>query len=278
MSSTEPTKASSESSDDWDHSSHSEFLDYYAEQALSESTLIRFTAVRDMVLRMLPAEKASSSLEVADIGCGPGMQSILFAEKGHNVHGLDVSEPFLELARQRTEERGFEVDYQLGSATNLPWGDESMDVVLLPELLEHVADWESCVNEATRILKPGGALYLSTTNSLCPKQQEFTLPFYSWYPGFMKRRYEVLAVTTRPEIANFAKYPAVNWFTPYGLKRALKARGLKTAFDRFDCMDTSTSSSLGKTAVALIRALPPLRLLGHMATPYSSLVAIKDAA
>ena len=84
-----------------------------------------------------------------------------------------------------------------------------MDVALLPELLEHVANWQDCLNEAARIVKPGGLLYLSTTSWLCPMQQEFNLPLYSWYPGFLKRKYERLAVTTRPEIANHCKYPCL---------------------------------------------------------------------
>ncbi len=95
---------------------------------------------------------------------------------------------------------------------------------MLPELLEHVEDWQTCLNEAVRALRPGGALYLSTTNALNPVQDEFELPFYSWYPGFLKRHYERLAVTTRPELVNHAKYPAVHWFTFFGLKPYLRAR------------------------------------------------------
>ncbi len=62
-------------------------------------------------------------------------------------------------------------------------------------------------------MRPGGVLYLTTTSCLCPSQMEFRLPLYSWYPGFLKRRYERLAKTTRPELANFAIYPAVHWFS-----------------------------------------------------------------
>ena len=83
---------------------------------------------------------------------------------------------------------------------------------MLPELLEHVADWQSVISEADRVLKPDGVLYLSTTNVLCPKQMEFELPLYSWYPGFVKRKVERLSVTSHPHLANHAKYPAVNWF------------------------------------------------------------------
>jgi len=109
-----------------------------------------------------------------------------------------------------------------------------MDVYVVPELLEHVVDWEGVLNEAARILRPNGVLFLSTTNALCPVQNEFNLPLYAWYPAFMKRHYERLAVTTRPEVANYAKYPAVNWFTFYSLRSALRARGFNRFLDRLD--------------------------------------------
>ena len=158
-------------------------------------------------------------LRVADIGCGAGTQSLLWAELGHSVFGLDVNAPLVEVAQRRAAERGLPVDFRVGTATALPLEDSSVDVCLLPELLEHVPDWEACLREAARSLDVGGLLYVSTTNVLCPVQSEFNLPLYSWYPSFVKRRYERLAVTTRPAIANYAKYPAVNWFTFYASAR-----------------------------------------------------------
>ena len=83
------------------------------------------------------------------------------------------------------------------------------------------------ISEADRVLKPDGVLYLSTTNVLCPKQMEFELPLYSWYPGFVKRKVERLSVTSHPHLANHAKYPAVNWFLYGGLTHHLEAMGYK---------------------------------------------------
>jgi 2-polyprenyl-6-hydroxyphenyl methylase/3-demethylubiquinone-9 3-methyltransferase len=115
-------------------------------------------------------------LNIADIGCGAGTQARLWAQGGHRVFGLDVNEPLIRLARQRTEEAGLVIRFEVGTATALPWADRTMDVRLLPELLEHVADCQACLNEAARVLRPGGLLYLSTTNVLCPRQDEFNAP------------------------------------------------------------------------------------------------------
>lgn len=263
----------------WDHSSDQNFVDYYAQQSLSPETAQRFTLVRDKSLRLLTTLRGSATTElhVADIGCGAGMQAQLWAERGHKVFGLDVNAPLIEIARQRAETSGFTIQYDVGSATELPYTDASMDVALLPELLEHVADWQGCLDEAIRILKPGGLLYLSTTNRLCPIQQEFNLPLYSWYPGFIKRRYERLAVTTRPEIANYCKYPAVNWFSFYSLAAYLRQHGFRS-LDRFDMIETRDKSASVRSALSLVKAIPPLRFLGQVLTPGSIVFAIRDRA
>ena len=214
------------------------------------------------------------NLLVADIGCNAGTQSRCWLEKGHSVRGLDISRDLVSVARERNREFGDRARFEVGSATDLPWDDETFDVCLLPELLEHVDDWQSCLEEAVRVLKRGGSLYVSTTNVLCPVQQEFNLPGYSWYPGFLKRYYEKCARTTRPELVNFASYPAVHWFSPYGLSRFLKHRNV-TTLDRFDLIDLSSKGRAARIAVALIRVLPPLRLLGHVLTPSTVLVGTK---
>lgn len=260
----------------WDHSSDPNFFDYYEQQSLSQETIQRFSLVRDKALRLIEAGNSSpgSALQVADIGCGAGTQCRLWAILGHRVHGLDVNAPLIEVAKRRASEEGLDITFDVGSATRLPYADSSMDVALLPELLEHVANWQDCLNEAARIVKPGGLLYLSTTSWLCPMQQEFNLPLYSWYPGFLKRKYERLAVTTRPEIANHCKYPAVNWFSFYALDTYLEKHGFRS-MDRFDMIETDNKGLLAKMAVALIRALPPLRFFGHVLTPGSIVFAVK---
>ena len=261
----------------WDHTSNEQFYNYYAQESQSPKTLARFRSIRDSVLRVAEQRgMKDKTFEVADIGCGAGTQSLVWAELAHRVHGVDVNQPLLELARQRAEKEGYAIDFQLGSATGLPWADESMDVCLLIELLEHVAEWESCLSECARVLRPGGILVITTSNKLCPMQQEFNLPLYSWYPARLKRYFENLSLTTRPDLANYAKYPAVNWFTFYGLRAELSDRGLDS-MDRFDVIDLSKKDAWVRALISSIRAFAPLRWLGHVATPGTMVLAVKTA-
>ena len=251
-----------ERSASWDHSTHQAFYDYYASESESDTTVQRFKGVQKAVLRVATQTAMNGSLDVADIGCGAGTQSRIWAEQGHQVYGVDVNEPLIRLARERAEQKHLNIRFEVGTATALPWPDSSIDVCLLPELLEHVSDWRACLNQAVRVLRPGGLLYLSTTNVLCPKQQEFNLPLYSWYPRAFKHYCEHLAVTTRPELANHAKYPAVNWFSFYGLRDFLKPLGF-ACLDRFDLIDAS-GTWLARVIIDLLRRSALLRFLGHV--------------
>ena len=147
----------------------------------------------------------------------------------------------------------------------------------MPELLEHVPEWERCLEEAVRVLRPGGLLYLSTTNWLCPVQFEFHLPAYSWYPPMVKRWCERKAVTTHPEWVEHARYPAVNWFSYFSLSRWLAQRGFRT-LDRFDLLAQRPLSRGARILVDAVRGNLLLRAFAHMATQGTRLYALRDRA
>lgn len=253
-----------------DRSSQS-FVDYYAQESLSVETRGRFITIRDKALKLAHAR----SLDVLDVGCGAGTQALLWAELGHRVHGIDINEELIAIARERSAKAGLAVRFDVGNATTLTDADASMDVCLLPELLEHVPDWEPCLVEAVRVLRPGGVLYLSTTNAFCPRQQEFDLPLYSWYPPFLKRRYERLAVSERPELVQHATYPAVNWFTPYQLSRVLERKGMR-CMDRFDMIDKTGLVGARRALATMLQRSSILRFIGHVCTPGTLLFAVKQ--
>ncbi len=257
------------------NTSEDKFVEYYKKASLQRETLERFQRIQGLVRSCLgPQRYSDETLRVADIGCGAGVQSMLWAEDGHEVFGLDISKGLVEEAQKRATERGIDIKYCIGSAEQLPWESESVDVCLVPELLEHVQHWEQCLDEFGRILRPGGVLFLSTTNRLCPKQQEFELPFYSWYPGPLKRHCERLAVTTKPHWVQHAEYPAIHWFDNYILRREFERRNMRS-LDRFDIYARENSGGVKTSISRLISVLPPLRFLVHVITPYSQVMGVK---
>lgn len=258
-----------------DHSSDPDFLAYYERESVSEQTIGRFTRIRDRAFDLwFERNRRDDPLDVVDIGCGAGTQALLWAEQGHRVRALDVNEPLLQVGRERARQRGLTVDFRLGTATALPFDTASVDICLLPELIEHVADWESCVREAARILRPNGVLYLSTTNWLCPVQEEFNLPLYSWYPPALKRHYERLAVTTRPELANHARYPAVHWFSFFQLREYLVPLGF-TCLDRFDMLARQPLSGAKRVITSIVRSSEVTRLVAHVFSGGTTVWALK---
>jgi 2-polyprenyl-6-hydroxyphenyl methylase/3-demethylubiquinone-9 3-methyltransferase len=261
---------------DWDTGSHENFYKFYEQQSLTPETLARFQAACDTLLRMYGSLPQGKRLDILDVGCGAGTQSRFWTEGSHRYRGIDINEPLVQLARRRAAEQAIDARFDVGSATALPCDNGSVDICLLPELLEHVADWQGCLNEAIRVLRPGGLIYINTSSKLCPKQQEFNLPLYGWYPHRLKRYFEHRAITDRPDLANYAKYPAVNWFSVYGLRDYLEPQGFQ-CLDRFDLIDTTDKGAAARLVLSLLRSLPPLRLLGHLVTPYTLVVARKLA-
>lgn len=255
-----------------DSNASAQFFRYYEQESMSDEAWRRFASIRAAVLRS--AALPPGALDVADIGCGAGTQCRMWAELGHRVSGADINGELIALARQRAAAAGLHIRFDAASATQLPWADGSQDLCLAPELLEHVADWHGCIREMARVLRPGGLLYLSTSNRLCPKQQEFDLPLYSWYPAPLKRHYVRLACSSRPELAGHAAFPALNWFSYRSLGRALEKLDI-VCRDRFDLIDLQEHSRLASLAIGALRRLPPLRFLGHVATPYLVLLGVK---
>ena len=256
-----------------DHSSREEFYEYYKDQSISPSALERLNNIHVTLNRELGA-RSRETLDIVDIGCGAGTLCTIWARDGHRVHGIDVNEPLINLARERAEKDGLEIDYRVGTATQLPWPDSSMDVCMVPELLEHVEEWEACLDEFSRVLRSNGLLYLSTNNKLCPVQQEFELPLYSWYPGFVKRYCEKLAKTTRPHLTGYATYPAVNWFTYNMLRKEFDKRGMVSK-DRFDLIDYSSKGRLARLLLSIIKSTPLTRFVAYVFTPYTRILGRK---
>jgi ArsR family transcriptional regulator len=100
-------------------------------------------------------------LDVADIGCGDGYLTLEAARWARTVIGIDRSADVLDrataLARRR---RISNVTWKRGDIGKLPLPDQSVDVALLSQSLHHASSPAEALNEATRILRPGGRVLI----------------------------------------------------------------------------------------------------------------------
>lgn len=103
--------------------------------------------------------------KVLDVGCGGGILSEAMAQRGAEVTGLDLGEANLNTAKLHSLESGVKVNYQLVAVEDYAeQHPASFDVVTCLEMLEHVPDPESIVNALSKLVKPGGHVFLSTIN------------------------------------------------------------------------------------------------------------------
>jgi 2-polyprenyl-3-methyl-5-hydroxy-6-metoxy-1,4-benzoquinol methylase len=94
--------------------------------------------------------------DVLDVGCGIATDGVQFARAGARYTGIDQSPTAIELARRRFELEGLDGKIVHGLATDLPFADESFDLVWSHGVIHHIADTQSAVDEFLRVLRPGG--------------------------------------------------------------------------------------------------------------------------
>jgi 2-polyprenyl-3-methyl-5-hydroxy-6-metoxy-1,4-benzoquinol methylase len=105
---------------------------------------------------------AGSPASIVDIGCGDGTATALAARvnPGHRILGLDWSADALRSARTH----GLALIRAEAEPGGLPIASGQADVVIMSELIEHLVDPDSVLEEVWRVLRPGGILLLSTPN------------------------------------------------------------------------------------------------------------------
>jgi ubiquinone/menaquinone biosynthesis C-methylase UbiE len=94
---------------------------------------------------------------VLDLGCGTGNLSAALLAEGvaTTCIGFDISAGMVEIAREKTAHMEG-ISFQVGSATELPFDDNSFDLVVGDAFLHHILDTQASLRETHRVLKPGG--------------------------------------------------------------------------------------------------------------------------
>ena len=98
------------------------------------------------------------TLKVLDAGTGTGIVAASMALLGHEVTGIDLCSNMIEKARKNTQALGLSVDFVCTPAGELPFEENTFDVVISRNLLWALPDPEAVLLQWKRVLKPGGIL------------------------------------------------------------------------------------------------------------------------
>ena len=144
--------------------------------------------------------------QVVDVGRGGGILTESMAVRGARVLGIDLGEKALGVARLHKLESGVDVTYRLVSAEALAAeAHDSFDVVTCMEMLEHVPDPALVITACAKLVKPGGAVIISTINRNA-KAYALAVVAAEYVLGLLpKGTHDYEKFLTPAEVASFAR-------------------------------------------------------------------------
>jgi 2-polyprenyl-6-hydroxyphenyl methylase/3-demethylubiquinone-9 3-methyltransferase len=103
--------------------------------------------------------------KVLDVGCGGGLLAEALARRGATVTAIDLAPAMIQTAQLHAAEAGLAIDYRLQDAAELARQTPgAYDAVCCMEMLEHVADPAAFLGLLGTLVRPGGAVFVSTLN------------------------------------------------------------------------------------------------------------------
>lgn len=133
--------------------------------------------------RLLSSEMLSKELTIVDIGCGDGYITMAAAPLVGKVIAVDISAAMLRLLAKKADENGItNIETLESDAQDIPLADSSVDLVCASMYLHHIEDPQLAVKEMSRILKPGGKVFIAELFE--HRNQEFIEKMHDLWPGF----------------------------------------------------------------------------------------------
>ena len=204
---------------------------------------------------------------VTVVGCGPQPVSLRrLVELGYDAVGVEPVAGFAAAAQAFVGEA---TRILTASAEALPLPACSQRVVLLENVLEHVDSPRLSLEEAFRVLVPGGVAHVYTSNRIRVSPRgyngEYNIPFFNWLPELVKECYVHHHLHFAPSLANWTARPAVHWFTFAELCKLGRDAGFARFYSPIDLLDprfpSNARSRLEGWLLSRARTTPLLRAL-----------------
>lgn len=179
--------------------------------------------------------KPTRPLRFLDVGCGTGQSRQIYAAWAEPYTGIDLSQKALDRAKQK-----FPNDTWLyADACEMPFENDSFDVVAFSSVLHHIPDYGLAVQEAFRALKPGGKVFAFDPNILHPAMKLLRDPDSKFYKpegvSPNERPLHPTALYRAFEVAGFQPIQQrAQSHIPY---RAVAPKGLNAALTAYNILD-----------------------------------------
>jgi SAM-dependent methyltransferase len=108
--------------------------------------------------RLVDAAGIGSGMKVLDVAAGTGNASLVAAQRGAQVTASDLTPELLDAGRERAQAEGLELEWAEADAENLPFEDESFDVVMSSIGAMFAPHHQEVADELVRVCKPGGTI------------------------------------------------------------------------------------------------------------------------
>lgn len=125
--------------------------------------------------------RALKAFKILDMAAGCGTFVLYGLHSNYDVWGIEPEEWKRQYYQKKIKISDYPekfLSHMIGGVgENLPFKDESFDIVTTYQTLEHVKDVEKCIGELLRVLKPDGNLYLRAPDYNCFFEPHYRLPF-----------------------------------------------------------------------------------------------------
>ena len=122
-------------------------------------TRVRGNAVFSLV-------KIKKNAKGLDIGCGKAYYGMELQKRGVDVSYIDllvsIKDKDIEKVKESFKRENFNFNFSIADATKIPFKDNTFDIVIIADVIEHIKDEDKAIEEIKRVLKPGGYFIAST--------------------------------------------------------------------------------------------------------------------
>jgi|APSaa5957512535_1039671.scaffolds.fasta_scaffold22148_3 SAM-dependent methyltransferase len=162
-----------------------------------------YTMNRHLQLFNLFKSYTNEEMNILDVGCAMGGMLSFLKDQGYdNLYGIDLTQKYLDIAAKNKD-----LKIEFGSAEDIPFDDNTFELVILDQVMEHLINPKKAFQEAKRVLKKGGLFCIGVPDA-GRYNQEYFFDFY-WF--LMREHIQHFNLTNLEILANLEGFELIKF-------------------------------------------------------------------